>query len=151
MTCNSAYDPHFALRHFPRLNRSYGPYTYVWPKSAQATMIEANPSVPALPNGFLVPPVQHMDSILRRLVTSTEEATVVIPQWTNTSWYATARRACFEYEVHLSTDARDTNPTPWVMLACHSLHRYDDKQKHWEVDTNMSNDKQSQDEETSTP
>jgi len=83
-------------------------------------------------------------------VTTTEEATVVIPQWTNTSWFATAIRACFEYEVLLSTDARDANPTPWAMLTYHFLHRYDDKQKNWEVDTNMANDKQSQDEETST-
>jgi len=37
------------------------------------------------------------------------------------------------------------------MLACHFLHRYDDKKKNWEVDTSMSNGKQSQDEETSTP
>jgi len=84
-------------------------------------------------------------------VTSTEEATVVIPQWTNTSWYATAIRACFEYEKLLLTDARDTNTTPWAMLACHFLHRYDHKHKNWEVDTNMSNDKQSEDEETSAP
>jgi len=117
----------------------------------QATLIESDLSVPALRNGILVPPVQHLDSILRRLVTSTEEATVVIAQWTNTSWYASAIRACFEYEVLLSADARDTNPRPWVMLACHVLHRYDDKQKIWEVDTNMSNDKQSRNEETSTP
>jgi len=151
MTHNFAYDSQLSLRNFSRLNRAYGSYTYVWPNSAQATLIEADPSVPALPNGFLVPPVQHLDSILCRLVTSTEEATVVIPQWTNTSWYATATLACFEYEVLLSTDTRDTNPTPLAMLACHFLHRYDDKQKNWEVDTNMSNDKQSQDEETSTP
>jgi len=126
MTRNFAYDPRLALRHFSRLNRVYGPYTYVWPKSAQATLIGSDPSVPVLPNGFLVPPVQHLDSFLRRLVTTTEEATVVIPQWTNTSWYATAIRACFEYEVLLSADARDENPTPWAMLACHFLHRYDD-------------------------
>jgi len=150
MTRNFAYDPQLASRHFPRQNRAYGPYTYVWPKSAQATLIESDPSVPALPNGFLAPQVQHLDSILRRLETSTEEATVVISQWTNTSWYATAIRACFEYEVLLSTDARDTSPTPWAMLACHFLHHYDDEQKNWEVDTKMSNDKQSQDEETST-
>jgi len=37
------------------------------------------------------------------------------------------------------------------MLACHFLHRYDEIQKNWEVDTNMSNDKQQQDEETSIP
>jgi len=151
MTRNFAYDPQVALRHFPRLNRVYGPYTYVWPKSAEATLIGSDPSVPVFPNGFLVPPVQHLDSVLRRLVTTTEEATVVTPQWTNTSWYATAIRACFEYEVLLSADARDTNPTTWAMMACHFLHRYDDKQKNGEVDTNMSNDKQPQDEETSTP
>jgi len=129
MTRNFAHDPRLALRHFPRLNRVYGPYTYVWPKSAQATLIGSDPSVPVLPNGFLVTPVQHLDSVLRRLVTTTEEATVVTPQWTNTSWYATAIRACFEYEVRLSADARDTNPTTWAMMACHFLHRYDDKQK----------------------
>jgi len=78
---------------------------------------------------FLVPPIQHSDSILCRLVTFTKEATTVIQQWTNTSWYATAKRACFEYEVRLSTDARDKNPTQWAMLACHFFHRYDDKQK----------------------
>jgi len=126
MTRNFAYDPQPALRHFPRLNRAYGPYTYVWPKSAQATLIGSDPSVPLLPNGFLVPPVQNLDPVLRRLVTTTEEATVFIPQWTNTSWYATAIRACFEYQVRFSTDARDENPTPWAMLACHLLHRYDD-------------------------
>jgi len=151
MTRNFACDPQLALRHFSRLNRAYGPYTDVWPKSTRATLIEADPSVSVLPNGFLVPLVQHLDSILRRLVASTEEATVVIPKWTNTSWYATAIRACFEYEVILSTDARDTIPTPWAMLACHFLHRCDDNQKNCEVDTNMSNDKQSQDEEKSTP
>jgi len=129
MTRNFAYDPQLSLWHFPRLNRVYGPYTYVWPKSAQATLIGSDLSVPVLPNGFLVPPVQHLDSVLRRLVTTTEEATVVIPQWTNTSWYATAIRACFEYEVRLSTNARDTDPTTRAMLACHFLHRYDDKQK----------------------
>jgi len=101
MTRNFAYDPQLALRHFPRLNRVYGPCTYVWPKSTQATLIGSDPSVPVLPNRLLVPPVQHLDSVLRRLVTTTEEATVVIPQWTNTSWYATAIRACFEYEVLL--------------------------------------------------
>jgi len=126
MTRNFAYDPQLALRLFPRLNRAYGPYNYVWPKSAQAALIEADHSVPVLPKGFLVPSVQHLDSILRRLVTFTEEATVFIPQWTSTSWYASAIRACFEYEVVLSTDARDTSPTPWAMLACHFLHRYDD-------------------------
>jgi len=126
MTRNFAYDPQLTLRHFPRLNRVYGPYTYVWPKSAQATLIGSDPPVPVLPNGFLVPPVQHLDSVLRRLVTTTEEATVVIPQWTNTSWYATAIRACFEHEVLLSANSRDANPTPWAILACHFLHRYDD-------------------------
>jgi len=129
MTRNFAYDPQLGLRHFSRLNRVYGPYTYVWPKSAQATLIGSDPPVPVLPNGFLEPPAQHLDSVLRRLVTSTEEATVVIPQWTNTSWYATAIRVCFEYEVLLSADSRDTNPTKWAMMACHFLHRYDDKQK----------------------
>jgi len=126
MTRNFAYDPQLSLRHFPRLSHEYGPYTYVWPKSAQSTLIGSDPAVPVLPNGFFVPPVQHLDSILRRLVTTTEEATVVIPQWTNTSWYATAIRACFEYQVLLSTDAKDTNPKPWAMLACHFPHRYDD-------------------------
>jgi len=73
--------------------------------------------MPVLPNGYLSPQLQHLDYILRRLVATTEEATVVIPQWTNTSWYATAIRACFEYQVLSSTDAKDTNPTPWAMLA----------------------------------
>ncbi|OSX72836.1 LOW QUALITY PROTEIN: hypothetical protein BU14_0401s0007 [Porphyra umbilicalis] len=67
LTRNFAYDPQLASRHFSRLNRAFGPYTYVRPKSAQATMIEADSSAPALPNGFLVPPVQHLDSIFRRL------------------------------------------------------------------------------------
>jgi len=126
MTRNFAYDPELALRHFPRLNREYSPYMYVWPKSAQATLIGSDPTMPVLPNGLLVPPVQHLDSFLRRLVTTTEEATVVIPQWINTSWYATAIRACFEYQVLLSSDASDAYPTPWAMLACHFVHRYDD-------------------------
>jgi len=123
MTRNFAYDSQLALPLFPRLNRVYGPYTYVWPKSAQATLIGSDPSIPVFLNGFLVPSVQHFDSVLRRLVTTTEEVTVVIPQWTNTSWYASATRACFEYPVLSSTDARDANPTPWAMLACHVLHR----------------------------
>ena len=80
MTRNFAYDPHFALRHFPRLNREYRPYTYVWPKTTQATLIGSHPSVPVLPNGFLLTPVQHLDSVFRRLATTTEEATVVVPQ-----------------------------------------------------------------------
>jgi len=82
ITRNFAYDPQLALCHFHRLNRVHGPYTYMWPKSAQATLIGNDPSVPVLPNGFLVPPVQHSYSVLRRLVTTTAEATVVIPQWT---------------------------------------------------------------------
>ena len=126
MTRNFSYNPQLALRHFPRLNRVYVPYIYVWPKSAQATLIGSDTSMLVLTNGFLVPPVQHLDSVLRRLVTTTEEATVVIPQWTNTSWYATAIRTCFEYQVLLSTDARDAHSTPWAMLACHFLHRYND-------------------------
>jgi len=146
MTHSFAYGSKLALQHFARFNSAYGPYTHVGHKSAKATLIEADPSVLVLLNGFLVRPVQHLDSILRRLVTFTEKVTVVIPQWTNTSWYATAIRACLGYEVLLSTGARDTNPTPWAMLACHFLHRYDDKQKKWIVDTNMSNDKQPQDE-----
>jgi len=64
MTRNFAYDPQLVLRHFPRLNRKYGPYTHVWPKSAQATLIETDPSVPVLPNGILVPLVQHLDSVV---------------------------------------------------------------------------------------
>jgi len=43
MTRNFACYPQLALRHFSRLNRAYGPYTYVWPKSRQATLIEAIP------------------------------------------------------------------------------------------------------------
>jgi len=100
MTHKFAHDPELALRHRARQNRTDGPYTYVWPNSAQATLIEADPSVPVLSNEFLVPPVQHLDSLLRRLVTSIEEATMIIPQWTNDSWYATAVRACFEYKGH---------------------------------------------------
>jgi len=126
MTRNFAYDPQLSFRHFPRLNRAYGPYTYVWPKSAQATLIGSDPSVPVLPNGFLVTQVQHLDSVLRRLLKTTEEATVVIPQWTNTCWYATAIRACFEYQELLSTDTRHANPTQWALLACPFLHRYDE-------------------------
>jgi len=57
MTRNFAYDPRLALRHFPRLNRVYGPYTYVLLKSAQATLIGSDLSVPVFPNGFLVTPV----------------------------------------------------------------------------------------------
>jgi len=64
MTRNFAYDAHLALRHFPRVNRVYGPYTYAWPKSAQATLIGSDPPVPVLPNGFLVPPGQHLDSVV---------------------------------------------------------------------------------------
>jgi len=64
MTRSFAYDPQLALRHFSRLNCVYGPYTYVWPKSAQAKLIGSDSPVPVLPNGFLVPPVQHSDSVL---------------------------------------------------------------------------------------
>jgi len=90
MTRNFAYDPQLAFRHFARLNAECGPYTYVWPR-------KPDPTESAHPNGFFVPPVQHLDSVLRRFVSTKEEAIVVIPQWTNTSWYATAIRACFEY------------------------------------------------------
>jgi len=62
MTRNFAYDPQLSLRQFPRQN--HGPYTFVWPKSAQATLIGSNHSVSVLPNGFLVPPVQHLDPVL---------------------------------------------------------------------------------------
>ena len=82
--------------------------------------------MPVLPSGFLVPLVQHLDSSLRRLVTTTAEATVVIPHWINTSWYAAAIRVCFEYQVSLSTDVKDANSTAWAMQACHFLHRYDE-------------------------
>jgi len=112
MTRNFSYDPQLALRGFPRLSHEYGPYTYVWPNYAQATLVGSDPFVPVLPNGSLVPPVQHLDSILRRLLTTTEEATVVIPPWTNTSWNANALRTCVKHQVRLSADARDTNPTP---------------------------------------
>jgi len=144
MTRNFAYDPQHALRHFPRLNREYGPYTYVWPKSAQSTLIGSDPSMPVLPNGFRVPPVEHLHSILRHPVTTTEEATVVIPQWTNTSLYDTAIRACFEYQVPSSIDARYVDPTPWAMLACHFLHRYDEKQEteKWTISCQTTNTNQ---------
>jgi len=126
MTRNFAYDPQLAFRHFARLNAEYGPYTYVWPKASRSTLIKPDPTDSFHPNGSFVHPVQHLYSVLRRLVSTKEEATVVIPQWTNTSWYATAIRACFEYQVLLSSDTRDTTPTPWAMLTCHFLHRYDD-------------------------
>jgi len=126
MTRKFAFDPQLALRQFSRLSCEYGPYMYVWAKACQSTLINHDPTAPTRPNGFFVPPVQHLDSVLRRLVSTTEEAAVVIPQWTNTSWYATAIRACFEYQVLSSPNARDTTPTPWAMLACHLLHRYDD-------------------------
>jgi len=88
MTHNFTYDLQFALWHFLRHSHEYGQYKTVWRSSAQATLFGNDRSVPELPKGFLVPSVQHLDSILRRLVTTTEEATVVIPQRTNTSWYA---------------------------------------------------------------
>jgi len=108
---------------------NYGPYKYVWPKASQSILIKPDPTESVHPNEFFVPPVQHLDSVLIRLVSTKEEATVVIPQWTNTSWYATAIRACFEYQVLLSSDTRDTTPTPWAMLTCHFLHRYDGNQE----------------------
>jgi len=122
MTRNFAYDPQLACRHFARLNAEYGPYTYVWPKSSQSTLTKPDPTESVHPNGFFVPLVQHLDSVLRSLVSTKEEATVVIPQWANTSWYATAIRACFQYQVLLSSDTRDTTTTPWAMLTCHFLH-----------------------------
>ena len=111
------------------MNAEYGPYTYAWPKASQSTLIKSDRTESVHPDTFFVPPVQHFDSVLRRLVSTKEEATVVIPQWTNTSWYAIAIRACFEYQVLLSPDARATTPTSWAMLACHFLHRYDDNQE----------------------
>ena len=53
MTRNFAYHAQRAL--LSRPYRAYCPYTYVWPKFARATLIKSDPSVPALPNGFLVP------------------------------------------------------------------------------------------------
>jgi len=55
MTRNFVYDPQLALRHFPRLNRASGPYTCVWPKSAQATRTGSDSPVPVLPTGFSYP------------------------------------------------------------------------------------------------
>jgi len=80
MTRNFAYDPELVFRHFACLNAEYGPYTYVWPKASQSTLIKPDPTESEHPNGFFVPPVQHLDSVLRRLVSTKEEATVVIPQ-----------------------------------------------------------------------
>ena len=93
MTRNFAYDPQLAFRHFARLIAEYGPYTHVWPKASQSTLINPDPADSVHPNRFFVPPKQHLDSVLRRLVSTNEEATVEILQWTNTSWYATAIRA----------------------------------------------------------
>jgi len=122
MTRNFAYDPQLAFRHFAGLNAEYGPYTYVWPKASQSTLINSDPTDSVHPNGFFVPPEQHLDSVLRRLVSTNEEATVEILQWTNTSWYATAIRAYFEYQVFLSSDTRNTTPTPCAMLTWHFLY-----------------------------
>jgi len=55
MTRNVAYDPQLALRHFPRLNRVYVSYIYVWPKSAQATLIGSDPLYQCSPTGFWYP------------------------------------------------------------------------------------------------
>jgi len=126
MTRNFAYEAQLAFRNFARLYAEYDPYTYVWRKASQSTLIKPDPTQSVHPNRFFVPPIQHLDSVLRRLVSTKEEATVVTPQWTNTSWYATAIRPCFEYQVLFSSDKRDTTPTPWAMLTCHFLHSYDD-------------------------
>jgi len=126
LTRNFAYHPKRAFRQFSRLNCDFGPYTCVWPKTWQSALIKYDPSTSAHPNELLVSAVQHIESVLRRLVSTKKEATVVTLQWTNTSWNAIAISACFEYPVLLSPDARDKTPTPWAMLACHFLHRYDD-------------------------
>jgi len=68
MTRNFAYDPQLAFRHFARLIAEYGPYTHVWPKASQSTLIKPDPTESVHPNRFFVPPVQHLDSVLRRLV-----------------------------------------------------------------------------------
>jgi len=111
MTHDFSFDPQLALQLFPWPSQEYGPETHVWTESAQAALLGADPSVPVLPNAFLVPLVQRLDSIRRRLVTTTEKETVFIPQRTNTRWYATAICACFEYSVLQSTDAKAQNPT----------------------------------------
>jgi len=95
-TRSFAYDPQLALRYFPLRNREYGPYTFVWIKFAQATLNINIPTTPVPPNGYLVPPVQLLDSLLRRLVASTGEATVVIPQRIIFRWYVSAVRAYSE-------------------------------------------------------
>ena len=56
ITRNFAYDPQLALRHFALLSHEYAPHTYVWPKSAQSTLIGSDPSMPVLPNGFFCTP-----------------------------------------------------------------------------------------------
>jgi len=80
VTRNFAYDPQLAFRHFARLNAEYGPYTYVWPKASQSTLIKPDPTESVHPNGFFVPSVHHLESVLRRLASTKKEATVAIPQ-----------------------------------------------------------------------
>ena len=66
MTRNFSYDLQLAFCHFAGLNAEYGLYTYAWPKASQSTLIKSDPTESVHPNGFFVPPVQHLDSVLRR-------------------------------------------------------------------------------------
>jgi len=51
MTRNFAYDPQLASRHFPQLNREYGPYTFLRPKSAKKTRVGADHRYQCSPTG----------------------------------------------------------------------------------------------------
>jgi len=126
MNRNFAYDLQLLLRQFARLNSEYCPYTYVWPKALQSISSKYDSDTSDHPDGFHVPPVQHVYLFIRRLVATNEEATIVILRWTNTNWYATAIRACFEYRALFPLQERDTTSTRWAMLGCLFLHCYDD-------------------------
>jgi len=85
MTRNFAYDPELALRQFARLSSEYGLYTFVRPKALHSTSSKNDSDTSDNLYGFLVPPVQHLDSVFRRMVAANEEEIKVISQWTKSS------------------------------------------------------------------
>jgi len=115
MTRNFAYDHELALRQFARLNSEYGLYTYVRPKALQSTSSKYDSDTSDNPCGFLVPPVQHLDSGFRGMVAANEEATIVISQWTKSSCTLppSARALSTKYSYHPKKRMRLAHPGPF--------------------------------------
>jgi len=114
MTRDFAYDPELALRQLARLNSEYGLYTYVRPKALQSTSSKYDSDTSDNPYGLLVPPVQHLDSVFRRMVATNEEATTVISQWTKSSCTLppSARALSTKYFCHPKKRIRLPHPGP---------------------------------------